>query len=120
MTSPGQHGTWIFSTRQQAAVGALALAIVFALTVGAGEAAQAQTYTVIHNFAEGLDGDEPAAGLTLDGAGNLYGTTFEGDYLTGTVFKLSHKSGGWVLSPLFLFTEGGSGGAIPYARVIFG
>ena len=119
MASPGQHGMRIFRTRRTAVAG-LAFAIAFLLTVSATEAAQAQTYTVIHNFAEGLDGDEPAAGLTLDGAGNLYGTTFEGDFLTGTVFKLSHKGGGWVLSPLFLFTAGGSGGAIPYARVIFG
>src|SRR5271157_3582123 len=120
MSDPGRHRVWIFGTRQRAAVAGLALAMVFVLTVGATEAAQAQTFQVIHNFAGGLDGAEPAAGLTMDGAGNLYGTTFEGDALTGTVFKLTHKNSSWVLSPLFLFTKGGSGGAIPYARVIFG
>ena len=119
MASPGQHGMRIFGT-QRTAVAGLAFAIVLVLAVGATEAAQAQTYKVIHNFAGGLDGAEPAAGLTMDGAGNLYGTTFEGDALTGTVFKLTHKNSSWVLSPLFLFTEGGSGGAIPYAKVIFG
>ncbi len=118
MSSPGQLGMRIFGTILRTAVAALALGIGFAVAVTI--VAQAQTYSVIHNFAEGLDGDEPAAGLTLDAAGNLYGTTFEGDYLTGTVFKLRYKSSSWVLSPLFLFTKGGSGGAIPYARVILG
>src|SRR5271157_4118759 len=81
MASPGRHGIWIFGTRQRAAVTGLALAMVLVLTIRATEAAQAQTFQVIHNFAGGLDGAEPAAGLTLDGAGNLYGTTFEGDAL---------------------------------------
>ena len=106
MVSPGQHGIRIFGTTHHAVVAGLALAIAFVLTGGALQAAQAQTYNVIHNFAEGLDGDEPAAGVTLDGAGNLYGTTFEGDYLTGTVFRLRPKGSSWVLSPLFLFTAG--------------
>ncbi len=115
MVSPGQSGSRIFGTNRVAVAG-LAIALAFLLTV----AAQAQTYNVIHNFVGGLDGSEPAAGLTIDGAGNLYGTTFEGDALTGTVYKLAFKSSRWVLSPLFLFTKGGSNGAIPYARVILG
>jgi len=46
--------------------------------------------TVLHNFADGADGREPFAGLLLDGAGNLYGTAFEGGiYGAGTVFKLT-------------------------------
>ena len=87
--------------------------------VSAIPAAWGQTYTVIHNFGGGLDGAEPSAGLTIDSAGNLYGPTFEGDAGTGTVYKLSHHSGGWLLSPLYLF-PGGSDGSVPYARVIFG
>jgi hypothetical protein len=35
---------------------------------------QAQTFQVIHNFTNGLDGGSPYAGLTIDAAGNLYGT----------------------------------------------
>ena len=110
----------VLGTRRQAAVLGLALASVFALTVGATGTAEAQTYNVIHNFVGGLDGSEPTSGLTLDAAGNLYGTTFEGDALTGTVYKLTHKSSRWVLSPLYLFPYEGSGGSIPYARVFFG
>ena len=120
MASHWQRGIRVPGTGQQAAALALALAIVFALTVSAAEMAQGQTYNVIHNFVGGLDGSEPTSGLTLDTAGNLYGTTFEGDALTGTVYKLAHKSSSWVLSPLYLFPYEGSGGSIPYARVIFG
>jgi len=46
-------------------------------------------YTVLHYF-EGYDGGEPAAGLTLDSKGNLYGTTFwGGKYLYGVVFEIT-------------------------------
>ena len=61
-------------------------------------------YTVIHNFTGGIDGAAPSAGLTMDGAGNLYGTTF-----VGTVFKLVHKGSGWIFNPLYSFTGGDDG-----------
>ena len=54
--------------------------------------AQAQTFNVLHTFTGGQDGMQPSAGLTMDGAGNLYGTTLDyGDPTCscGTVFKLS-------------------------------
>ena len=96
----------------------LLLIALFVLLTG-NLVARAQTYAVIHNFAGGLDGAEPSAGLTIDAAGNLYGPTFEGDAGTGTIYKIAHHSGGWLLSPLYLF-PGGSDGAVPYARVTFG
>ena len=89
------------------------------LGVVATQPAEAQTYTVIHNFMGGADGDEPNYGLTIDAGGNLYGTTFGGDSGTGTVYVLSPGSAGWALTPLYVFT-GGSDGAAPYAAVIFG
>ncbi|MGA9641261.1 MAG: choice-of-anchor tandem repeat GloVer-containing protein [Terriglobales bacterium] len=55
-------------------------------------------YTVLHNFAGGLDGEGPNGNLVLDASGNLYGTTdFGGPYGQGcleaagcgTVFKLA-------------------------------
>ena len=57
------------------------------------------------------------AGLTVDRAGNLYGTTWaggdnEGD---GTVFKLTKHTGGWTFARLFAF-DGGNG-ANPLAPV---
>jgi uncharacterized repeat protein (TIGR03803 family) len=52
------------------------------------------TLTVLHAFAGGSDGANPAAGLLLDKAGNLYGATQYGggnvncDGGCGTIFKL--------------------------------
>lgn len=46
--------------------------------------------TVLYSFAGGADGGLPRAGLLLDKAGNLYGTTtVAGSYGWGTVFKLA-------------------------------
>lgn len=44
----------------------LAIAIVLALTVIMAQSAQAQTFTVLHNFTGEQDGESPYAGLTLD------------------------------------------------------
>jgi hypothetical protein len=52
------------------------LATLFLLTILATLAAQAQTYTILHNFTG--DGAGPMAGLTMDQAGNLYGTAETG------------------------------------------
>ena len=75
---------------------------------------QAQTFAVLHSFTGFGDGSVPEAGVTIDRAGNLYGTTFQ-----GSVFKMSHRGSGWVLSTLYTFA-GGSDGARPASRVIFG
>jgi len=61
----------IFGTSLRAATTALAIAIVFALMVVLIQAAQAQTFTVLHNFTGGKDGLEPYAGVTIDRVGNL-------------------------------------------------
>ena len=46
------------------------------------------TETVLHSF-DGLDGKRPTAGLILDEAGNIYGTTrWGGPKVFGVVFKL--------------------------------
>jgi hypothetical protein len=58
------------------------LVIVLALAIATTPVAQAQTFQVIYN----VGSDEPYSGLTMDTAGNLYGTTrfAEGN---GSVFK---------------------------------
>ena len=76
-------------------------------------------YTVLHNFTGGQDGGNPSAGVTLDGAGNLYGTTYAGGTGNGTVYKLKRSGSNWVFDPLYSFA-GGSDGANPEARAIFG
>ena len=119
MANPGQHRIGIFETGWRAAAAGLALAIMLVLTLGATEAVQAQTYQVIHNFMGGVDGQEPNFGLTIDAAGNLYGTTFEGDTGTGTAYKLVHRSTGWALTPLYVFTIA-SKGVIPYSTLVIG
>ena len=102
--------------------GKVALVFLLAATlIGAGQnSAHAQTFTLLHVFA-GEDGAYPFGGLTLDGAGNLYGTTQGGvrgnDY--GNAFKLAHKGSGWVLAPLYYFTGGADGGE-PESGLVIG
>jgi uncharacterized repeat protein (TIGR03803 family) len=82
-------------------------------------AASAQNFNVIHNFTGGADGSAPMAGLSMDHAGNLYGTTSSGGAGHGTVFRLSNPRGSWFLTPLYSFA-GGMDGARPMARVTIG
>ncbi|HEY1731635.1 MAG TPA: choice-of-anchor tandem repeat GloVer-containing protein, partial [Terriglobales bacterium] len=89
-----------------------------------GTAMQAQTFTVLYNFTASWDGALPHDGLTLDAAGNLYGTASGGgsgigQAGNGTVFRLSHTQSGWRYTLLYTFL-GGSDGAVPYAGVVFG
>ncbi|MGA2373790.1 MAG: choice-of-anchor tandem repeat GloVer-containing protein [Candidatus Korobacteraceae bacterium] len=78
--------------------------------------------TVLHLFNGRPDGREPIAGVTMDAAGNLYGTTYYGGANdVGLVYKLAHRGSGWVLSPLYSFQQGqGAGGFAPIGGVTFG
>jgi uncharacterized repeat protein (TIGR03803 family) len=81
--------------------------------------AQAQTFSVIHTFTGGADGADPVAGLTLDRAGNLYGTASQGgNGGNGTVFKVRSTSGGWIFQRLYAFS--GPDGANPAGHLVFG
>lgn len=117
MSSSSQRQNWILRISLPGAV--IAFAFVAALTIVATPSAQAQTYSVLHTFTGGMDGEVPEAGLTLDRAGNLYGTASSGGHGYGTVFKLAHKGSGWTFNPLYSF-GGGTDGAYPVAGVIFG
>jgi uncharacterized repeat protein (TIGR03803 family) len=71
--------------------------------------------TVLHSFTGGSDGVNPYAGLIMDPAGNLYGTTLLGGTSNyGTVFMLDPSGNPTVL---YSFT-GASDGANPYAGLI--
>ena len=71
--------------------------------------------TVLYSFTGGADGRYPTAGVILDSAGNLYGTTyFGGTGSHGVVYKLDPADHEAVL---YSFTGGADGGG-PYAGVI--
>ncbi|MGC2112769.1 MAG: choice-of-anchor tandem repeat GloVer-containing protein [Candidatus Korobacteraceae bacterium] len=95
------------------------LTVVCVLAIAGSRAAPAQTFTLLHTFTGGTDGKQPETGMTLDQAGNLYGTTFQGGTGYGTVFRLSHRNSGWVLNPLYAF-RGGTDGNGPLTQPRFG
>jgi uncharacterized repeat protein (TIGR03803 family) len=69
------------------------------------------TETLLHTFRGGADGELPFAGLILDSAGNLYGTTVAGGNTAcnggcGVVFELSKSAGVWHFATLHEFRYG--------------
>ena len=78
--------------------------------------------TVLYGFTGKADGKNPVAGLAIDKAGNLYGTTTAGGSSgNGTVFKLAIPTvagGQWTEQVLYSFGTG-SDGAIPISGVTF-
>ena len=84
--------------------------------VAAGPSAQAGNLITLANF-NGLNGSQPASGVTLDGQGNIYGTTtgVNGNYNQGTVFEINHATG--ALTTLVNFN--GTNGAYPYGNLTF-
>ena len=78
MQNSAQHPSWALKLNTQPVTAWLVIAIVFALVTVLAQSAQAQTFTVLHTFTGGQDGAYPDGGLTMDGAGNFYGTTFGG------------------------------------------
>ena len=88
------------------------------------ELSSSGTETVLYNFSGGEDGGLPIAGLTIDRAGRLYGTTEYGGYFDyycqdgcGTVFEISPLIGSgdsWKYSVIHEFVGGDPGdGALP-------
>lgn len=74
--------------------------------------------TTLYSFTGFENGGSPSTGVTLDRAGNLYGTTQTGgDNNLGIVFKLSPTIGVWNETILHSFT-GASDGATPQGRVV--
>jgi uncharacterized repeat protein (TIGR03803 family) len=70
---------------------------------------------VLHAFS-GPDGDGPGAGVIMDAAGNLYGTTMWGGAdpgYAGTVYKLTPAAKGkWTHTLLYSFSGGIDGGEV--------
>lgn len=74
------------------------------------------SFKLLYSLSGGF-GCGPEANLTLDAAGNLYGTTWcDGAFQQGNVFKLTDTQNGWTYTSLYDFT-GGSDGSYPISNV---
>jgi len=114
------HGTNYGFSAGVYALRAVTLAMISALLLllTAASPAQAQTETVLYNFAGGRDGVDPESNLISDGT-NIFGTTLDGGMGYGTVFELSpNGSGGWNETILHRFTGKGDG-EYPTNNLIF-
>ena len=77
------------------------------------------TEKVLYRFSGGSDGAVPVAGLTMDPAGNLYGTTSGGGKnKLGVVFELTKISNYTHEIVLHSFSGGKSDGAVPVAGLV--
>jgi uncharacterized repeat protein (TIGR03803 family) len=76
-----------------------------------------RTLTTLYSFTTGSDAKAPSAGLTIDKAGILYGTTTaDVSPYAGTVFKLDSTTG--MLAILHAFSGGADGGQ-PNGGLVF-
>jgi len=91
------------------------LVLLFMIALFGSPIAEAQTFTVLHNFGVGTDGAYPRGALLLDGSGNLYGTTSGGGTAKlGTLFEID-RSGKETI--LYSF-KGGTDGSSPASGLI--
>jgi uncharacterized repeat protein (TIGR03803 family) len=121
MACPMQYRRWIGGVNLSAAVASMAVAILLIAT--ASQPAEGQTFTTLHAFNNVPDGSTPRGQLTMDAAGNLYGTTlYGGGAGYGMVFKLVHTGSNWIEQPLYSFPpeQSGNDGAAPYAGITIG
>jgi uncharacterized repeat protein (TIGR03803 family) len=99
-----------------AAGGASGNGTVFELVAPAGKHGMWKE-VVLYSFGSGTDGAMPVSGVTLDAAGNLYGTTsLGGDLGFGTIYQLTPGTV-WTETVLHSF-KNESDGAYPYAGFI--
>jgi uncharacterized repeat protein (TIGR03803 family) len=97
------------------------LAIV-TLTFFTAQDIHAQQFQVLYAFTAGGDGAGPVAGITVDQAGKIYGTTtLAGANNAGTIFQQRKLSDGqWRLSILHQFQPSDGDGTTPLGRLVFG
>lgn len=96
------------------------LVLIVILTPGVGAASK---YKTLYTFTGGADGRQPMAGVVLDKAGNLYGTTeIGGNAGQGTAFELRRNGdGSWTEIVVHSFCSAPSctDGSFPVAAMIF-
>lgn len=69
----------------------------------------------------GKDGSQPKAGLTIDAAGNLFGTTTAGGMPgNGTVFEIAKTVQGYTSTPTTLVNFNITDGSLPSAGLLAG
>lgn len=78
-------------------------------------------HTVLYSFTGGADGGEPYKGVTLDSAGNLYGTAVTGGAGSceggcGVTYKLTKSGNTWTQRVIHSFS-GGADGSGPGSRI---
>jgi uncharacterized repeat protein (TIGR03803 family) len=106
MANPGQDQTRIFGISFRAITIMLTLTMVFPFAAVVTPLAQAQSYNVIYSFGDlSVSGGYPETAVSIDRAGNLYGTARGGIGSGGTLFKLSRKNSAWTFSVLHSFYE---------------
>ena len=79
-------------------------------------AGTANNFKILHNFSASGDGALPMGPVSIDPAGNVYGTAQQGGSGNGVVFQLHQVQSDWLLNPLYTFS-GGNDGAYPVAGV---
>ncbi len=91
---------------------------IFELTKPAGKS-RTWTEKVLYLFNGGNDGDNPMAGLIFGVNGDLYGTAYAGQSVSGTVFDLTtdKRKGTWTYGVLYGF-GGPPDGALPAASLV--
>lgn len=103
-----------------------AVVSVLLMSLATSSIAAAQTFSVIHYFTGGPDGNYPGATMILDRGGRLYGTTLLGGVQScagggcGVAFRMSGSGSNWVLNTLFEFPNNPSIGISPAAPLTFG
>jgi uncharacterized repeat protein (TIGR03803 family) len=110
------YGTTFEGGNRSAGCGNFGCGTVFELAHGTGGT---WAEKILYSFS-GTDGGSPWGSLTLDAAGNLYGTTtgFNASNY-GSVFELTPSSGGgWTETVLHTFASGGTDGQSPYAGLL--
>ncbi len=125
MTQPSQPPPTSCSIRVRRTRLAFAVMLALAVVLAMPQRTYSQTFKVVYNFQGVSGGFYPTSGVSVDRAGNLYGTTQYGGagtacYLNcGIVFKLTRQGSGWLFNPIYSF-KGGSDGGSPNARPIVG